>query len=181
MISKLLLFVHTVWAGSMTAKLTVLRFLSWKILFTGVTLGWCYLLEVRSIHSENLISNIELHFLVANIDLICLILNLIHHCSSWRLLIFIIVSLIVSGCVMRRFAHTLVLASSDITIFTLPWRMLIEAVSAIASLEGELYLVFRTCWSGWVIIKKIRELRNLTWAYRRCSLSMKLFVSTELG
>ena len=113
-----------------------------------MTLGRCYLLEVRSIHGENLISNIELHFLVADINLKCLILNLIHHCSSWRLLIFIIVTLIVSGCVMRRFAHTLVLASSDITIFTLPRRMLIEAVSAIASLEGELHLVFRTCWSG---------------------------------
>lgn len=83
MICKLLLFVHTVGTGSMAAKLTILRFLSWKILFTGVTLLGLNLLSIRFGQSENLISHVELQPFVSNVDLVGLILNLIHHCGRW--------------------------------------------------------------------------------------------------
>ena len=83
MISEYLLFVHAVWAGSMPTKLTELRFLGWKILFTGVTLWRLNLLSIRLCNGENLISHVELYPFVSYVNLVSLVLNLIHHCSRW--------------------------------------------------------------------------------------------------
>ncbi len=113
MICKLLLFVHTVGTGSMAAKLTILRFLSWKILVTGVTLLRLNLLCIRFGQSENIISHVKLHPFVSHINLVGLILNLIHHCGCWRFLIFVLVVifiLIIISCVMRGSAHALILS-----------------------------------------------------------------------